>query len=82
MSHTERTKEAIDTWDSPPMRQMRVEELRYLADKAGLKVALGVVPNIHLETMNYDKYMMTVEVLAKIVQLKRIADYQEMQCPV
>ena len=79
---TDRQGEAMKEWQSDSNKKARVTIIRRLFQEAGLDTEMLHVPDIKLETMDVDKYMINVLALAKIRQLRRIADYEEMQCPV
>ena len=71
---TEQTKKHIDNWTSEQMRQKRYEALAKLANDAGLEQEFAYLPGLHVKNMDYVSWMITVQGLAKIRELKRIGD--------
>jgi hypothetical protein len=73
---TERTKQAIDFWKSREARERRFDLISDLALKAGLISEISQVPRIHFELMEYREYMITIQGLAKIRELRFLSEEQ------
>jgi len=71
---TEQTKKDIDNWTNEQMRQKRYEALASLAKDAGLEYEFAYLPGLHVKNMDYVSWMITVQGLAKIREMRRMAD--------
>ena len=74
MSNTQHTLADMDMWRSDEAKRKRLDELRKLAGDAGLIVPFDMVPDRHKQNMDYDKFLITIQGLAKIRELRRIAE--------
>ena len=73
---TSETKKAIDAWQSEAGRELRLNYLRTIAKEAGILNQFNMLPEIHIKTMDYREYSITLQGLSKIKYLKIIADCQ------
>lgn len=74
MSNTEQTKKDIDEWTDDGYREERYHLLLELAKDADIFPYFSKVPKLHIKNMDYDKFLITVQGMAKIRELRRIAD--------
>lgn len=79
---TEQTKKDIELWQSEEKKVQRMKYLSDLSKQAGIFSEFCQIPPLRVMNWDVDKYWMNVLAMQKIVQLKRIADYQEVQCPI
>ena len=62
------TKKDIDAWASADNRRKRYELLDDLAAQAGIQTLFRQVPMLHWENMDYDKFMINVYAMTKIIR--------------
>ncbi len=72
----EKTQADLATWRSEEKTAERLRLINELAKAAGLYNEVAQVPPMHLGFMDYDKYMITIQGLAKIRDLHAIAQKQ------
>lgn len=71
---TEIMNEAIEQWNEETNRRSRVTYLWDIAKQAGIFDEFAEIHPIRIKNMDYKEYMITLQGLAKIKEMKRIAD--------
>ena len=74
MSNVQHTLADMDIWRSDKSKMERLEILRDLAKDAGLIVPFDMVPMRHIQNMDYDKFLITIQGLAKIKAIRENTD--------
>jgi hypothetical protein len=77
MSNTQQTKRDIDFWNEEMPRSARYIKLKTLATEGGIEEEFLQVPQLHFKNMSYDQYMINIYAMAKIRELKRLADRKQ-----
>lgn len=71
---TEQTKNEIDIWIDEEESHRRATALHDLAEEAGIGNLFRHLPPTRIRNMDPDKYWMNVLAMAKIRELRRIAE--------
>jgi ribosome-binding factor A len=66
MSSTEQTKAVTELWFSDDVKQERVAHIRQMFEECGMNQRMNIVPDLHFETMGWDKYCIMMLALYKI----------------
>ncbi len=65
---------ALNVWHDAGAQDLRYQMLLDLAESAGIQTFFETVPPIHFKIMSYDQFMIVVQGMAKIREMRRIAD--------
>ena len=70
----DRTQSAVEWWQSREQTENRYDYIMELAQEAGLLSGYAMIPRIRLEQVDAKEFGMMIQGLAKIRELKRIAN--------
>jgi hypothetical protein len=74
MSNLTPRGKAFLTWQNAEAKDKRLKLLQNLAIEAGLNTEFYMIPQAIIDEFDYKEYLITVQGLAKIRELRRIAD--------